>query len=572
MGYMFKKKANCGTNGLNTGPKLSLLWQRSVVAGTFWGTFEIVLGSTLHNLMIPMAAGTVLSFMGVLIMSAISAKQIQRGLFWRAALVCALLKSVSPSAVILTPMLGIMLEGICLELGVLLFGRNVAGLIIGGGLAVFSVPAFRVVRLFLMYGSNIYELYVTVFSNKSVDVNDLQVSIWPIVGVTLLYFIIGVLAVLLGLSAGRTLNIDQVQYNLVNADKEQQLNNGVGSAAYRPILYFVIHLVFLVAFIGFSSILTTFQVLMVAAVYIAVCLWFYPRTRFVFKKKWLLITIILFSYAIPLIGADSISNLSWLNVGSRVFARALIVVISFAAIGTELGKPNVGKLFSGGFFQPAYLAVSLAFSSLPESLEQLKNFRLHGTKPLQQIRNMLVHSIRHTDRSAGCCPVIIVCGERGEGKTTFIKQVVDSLVSRNVRLVGFYAKGEGNPNLREGYNMVQLPNLIEHELCKRVGSCGDVNSSFVFNEQSIALGDRILDNATDGEVVIMDEIGRLELQGQVWSNALSKVLAKNQNPVIIAVRKPFLHQVIEKWSIKNPYILDINSSAAENVLKILNMD
>jgi len=191
------------SNSQNT---LSPIWQKAVVIGTFWGALEIVLGSVLHNLMLPLLAGTLLSFAGVMIMTAISVKQPQRGLYWRAALVCAMLKSVSPSAVIITPMIAIMLEGLLVELGILLVGRNLVGLAIGGGLAVLSVPAFKITRLFMMYGSSIYDLYLSVF--KIENQSDVP-NYWPVVGVSLVYILIGVFAVILGYSIGRNLKIDR---------------------------------------------------------------------------------------------------------------------------------------------------------------------------------------------------------------------------------------------------------------------------------------------------------------------------------------------------------------------------
>jgi hypothetical protein len=75
-----------------------------VAFGVHWKSLEITLGSALHNLMVPMTVGTLLTFLGVFTVSVISANNFQRGFFWRAALICALLKSVSPSAVILPPM------------------------------------------------------------------------------------------------------------------------------------------------------------------------------------------------------------------------------------------------------------------------------------------------------------------------------------------------------------------------------------------------------------------------------------------------------------------------------------
>ena len=62
----------------------------------------------------------------------------ENGLIWRAGIICALMKSISPSAVILGPMTGILTEALLVELSVWLFGKNIFGYLIAGALAVFS--------------------------------------------------------------------------------------------------------------------------------------------------------------------------------------------------------------------------------------------------------------------------------------------------------------------------------------------------------------------------------------------------------------------------------------------------
>ena len=86
------------------------VWRRAAIYGSLWAASEIVVGSFLHNLRIPFA-GSLLAAFGVLVMTAGHRAHPERGLIWRSAVVCALMKSISPSAVILGPMVGIAMEG-----------------------------------------------------------------------------------------------------------------------------------------------------------------------------------------------------------------------------------------------------------------------------------------------------------------------------------------------------------------------------------------------------------------------------------------------------------------------------
>ena len=172
--------------------KLSPLWQRAIIGGSIWGALEITLGSVLHNLMVPMAAGTLLASLGVLTVSAISAPSIQRGFFWRAALICALLKSVSPSAVILPPMVGIALEGVLMELGLLILGTNVLGLLLGGGLALLSIPLFKAIRLYMIYGQGIVEFFNSLLIQLTGS-NNVIVTNYLICTLLIIYLSLGII-------------------------------------------------------------------------------------------------------------------------------------------------------------------------------------------------------------------------------------------------------------------------------------------------------------------------------------------------------------------------------------------
>ena len=113
------------------------IWQRAAVLGSLWASVEIVVGSFLHNLNVPFA-GSALAAFGVIVMTAGHRASPVKGVIWRAALICALMKSISPSAVILGPMIGIAMEGALLETCVRLSGGRAAGYLLGGALAEVS--------------------------------------------------------------------------------------------------------------------------------------------------------------------------------------------------------------------------------------------------------------------------------------------------------------------------------------------------------------------------------------------------------------------------------------------------
>jgi len=70
---------------------LNKKWQKGAVAGGAWGTAELLLGSFLHNLRVPMK-GYIMTSIGIALLSGMNSKWREQGIFWRAGLTADLLK------------------------------------------------------------------------------------------------------------------------------------------------------------------------------------------------------------------------------------------------------------------------------------------------------------------------------------------------------------------------------------------------------------------------------------------------------------------------------------------------
>ena len=71
-------------------------------------------------------------------------------------------------------------------------------------------------------------------------------------------------------------------------------------------------------------------------------------------------------------------------------------------------------------------------------------------------------------------------------------------------------------------------------------------------------------------MIVIDEIGPLELNGQGWSNAIEKISRCNTAPQPWIVRKSLVQKISRKWNIGNAYIFDIAESSIKEVEDKLN--
>lgn len=551
--------------------QLSSAWQKAAIIGSLWGAFEIVAGSFIHNLALPLIAGTALSFTGVVIMIAFQSQWKTNGVLWRSALVCAALKSISPSAVILTPMLGITLEGLLMESGVLLFGNNITGFMIGGGLAVLSVLAFKIVRLVLVYGQGLIDAYNSAYSMAAGQLGiKADGAWWPVIVIAIIYFFVGSIAAITGVIVGKKLNktvFDFKEFESVIPNELETNQSNVLIIFAIPLLY----LTLLIAFLSFQNQMNFYLSVSLALLFIGFCFAKYQKVRALLSKLGFWLPVFILSFIIPILSFKNVSDFQWLFDGSRIFFRATLVIVSFSVIGIELGSKNVRSYFVNGRFDPVYRATSLAFSTLPGYIDQLKGMKFADKRPEKFISHFLNEAITNNKKiTKRVFPIFIITADRGSGKTTFLKELASILDIKEISYAGFYAEGTWDENkIRNTFTLTTLPNKENILLCDTTTENWPLHGRFRFNPEAIYKGESILNQAKKGSVLLIDEIGILELDGQVWAKSLSTMIEIDQNPIIFTVRRHFLKEVCGKWNIQHPIIFDATTDCPEDAVKML---
>ena len=214
--------------------RLSEKWIKASIAGTIWAASEIVLGSFLHNLKVPFS-GNILTAIGIVILISISYLWTDKGLFWRAGLICALMKTMSPSAVIFGPMIAIFTEAFLLGLSVRLLGRTIAGYAIGSMLAMSWNLVQKIINYIIFYGSNIIGVYSDFLKFAQKQLNIKSDIVWlPIIVLLIVYALFGLLAAVTGIRVGRKMLRQPVQDlpKSIYRTSEELRHNGIPEFNY----------------------------------------------------------------------------------------------------------------------------------------------------------------------------------------------------------------------------------------------------------------------------------------------------------------------------------------------------
>ena len=183
--------------------ELSEKWIKASIAGTIWAASEIVLGSFLHNLNVPFC-GDILTAIGLIILISISYRWKEKGLFWRAGLICAIMKTMSPSAVIFGPMIAIFSESLLLEFFVRSFGRTIPGYILGSIAAMTWNLFQKIANYIIFYGAGIVEVYTNLLHMAQKQFHLHTDLVWlPIIILRVADLMFGLLAGIVGIKVGR---------------------------------------------------------------------------------------------------------------------------------------------------------------------------------------------------------------------------------------------------------------------------------------------------------------------------------------------------------------------------------
>ena len=370
-------------------------WIKASVLAGLWAGIEIIAGSFLHNLRIPFS-GTFLTLISIILVVGFFQIWPKYGIIWRAGLITALMKSISPSAVILGPMIAIALEGFIMELVIRIAGRNITGYIGAGMLTMVGVLLHKVVRLFLLFGWNIFLIYEEMFIYATDKLGFINVQpMRAVLSLFLVYAVLGALAALAGYKLGQKAKKEQYSEHTPSSEvlaKQWQ-------APSEEIEYSTRFLILLVVVIPLM--LFALSTLKLGAALIMTIPWFifvFWRYRFAMRqlKKWLfwmqLIVILVLAWFFSKTSGNGLEGqLIALSGGMIMVLRALVVVTGFAALSTELRAPLMQRLFFRSGFRQLYLSVNHAFGILPMVISGFTTPRQFIVNPARSIANSLRH-------------------------------------------------------------------------------------------------------------------------------------------------------------------------------------
>ncbi|MGM0503406.1 MAG: nucleoside-triphosphatase [Bacteroidota bacterium] len=560
---------------MNPNTLINEKWLKASIIGTFWAASEIVLGSFLHNLKIPFS-GNILTAIGIILLISISYTWKEKGLFWRAGLICAIMKTLSPSAVIFGPMIAIFSQGLLLETFTRIFGRTLAGYTLGGMFAMSWNLFQKIINYIIFYGHNIIEIYKSLVKYAQNQLNLFFETLWfPLLILLVLYSLFGLIAAVIGIKAGRA--IKARNKNLKDFQPLSHINQrwDTKNPDFNYSIFWLFANLFLIA-IGLVLINFTSWSFWSLSTITIVSIWLVRYKRALRKltqsKFWIYFFVITMAAAFVFTKIQSMRLDSGLLIGLQMNFRAVIIIIGFSVLGTELYNPNIRNFFLKSSFKQLPIALELAFSSLPatiSSLPDVKNIVKNPVTILHQIVAQAEWRLTEVKEQMNFTQkVFILTGSIGQGKTTFIQDIVQSFQSKGITVGGIYSPRVMQDKTTVGYDIIDI-NTNEREIFLRQRSLDNrlKIGRFNINLQGLQKGIKTLKSSidTNTQIVIIDEVGKLELDNNGWASGIDELIKNAQNHLLLVIRDRYIEQIIKKWEIKNYQIFDIKKNTFTSI-------
>jgi nucleoside-triphosphatase THEP1 len=542
-------------------------WIRASIIGTIWAAAEIVLGSFLHNMRVPFS-GNLLTAIALVILIAVSYRWREHGLYWRAGLICALMKAMSPSAIIFGPMIAIIAESLLLEASVRLLGRTIPGYIVGSMLAMSWNLFQKVFNMIIFYGGNLVEIYssLTDWAEKQLKLS--FDAFWaPLILLLCLYAVFGAAAAIAGIITGRRMLSIPPEETLPEPAVILTRERKQDEPFIYSLTWLAADILLVTAMLLVVSLLPWIWWLIVVIPVVILLAMRYKRAMRQLSKPGFWITFVIITMLSALVfsslqpGENSLTEA--ILIGIQMNFRAVIIIVGFSALGTELYNPKIRSLFSHTRFRQLPLALELSAASLPTMIADMPDLRTAIRRPVSILNRMITRVERRLNEVSevqqSVKKVFIVTGTVGEGKTAWLAKLTGLLTEKGVRAGGILALRIVEDGRTTGYDVSDITSGKRTPFLRHTGSERMGVERFTVNDDGFAAGLRALDPEAnrDKDVVIVDEIGPLELRGMGWSERLTGLLHETGVILIIAVRKNLTDAVIEKFGIPGAVVIDV---------------
>ena len=166
--------------------------------------------------------------------------------------------------------------------------------------------------------------------------------------------------------------------------------------------------------------------------------------------------------------------------------------------------------------------------------------------------------------------IYLITGTIQGGKTSYLIELVDLLRKRGLSLGGFLAPGSFESGERSGFKLKNILTGVEIPMASTKETAGWFKyRRFWFNPDAFIQGMAWIRKIMPEEpqVVVIDEVGPMELEGSGWSDILEFLLSSSVPVQLWSVRENLIEEVRQRWDIPGSHIIRIHEAEVNQVAR-----
>jgi nucleoside-triphosphatase THEP1/energy-coupling factor transporter transmembrane protein EcfT len=278
-----------------------------------------------------------------------------------------------------------------------------------------------------------------------------------------------------------------------------------------------------------------------------------------------------------------------LMIGGTVLLRLVVLGTAAAVLTRSVDAETIMTMTSRYGMERLGLVFGLALNALPHLSETASTVwdahRIRSGGRWAALRRfpalaevLLAHTSRVADQAAAAAALrghtalsrtvvplvtgartMVITGPTGSGKTLLVSSVVDELGRRGIPVAGFFQPAIVENRKKIGFRVQDAATGEVLDLARRVArGDGDFGTSFEFFDAGFYLGRRALADLASGSVLVIDELGPIELRGGGHWPAVERALTTTDLAgLVVVVRRTLVPALVEALDAGDVVVVDL---------------
>lgn len=164
--------------------------------------------------------------------------------------------------------------------------------------------------------------------------------------------------------------------------------------------------------------------------------------------------------------------------------------------------------------------------------------------------------------------IFVLSGPVHGGKTTLLERSLPRWASRGLRLGGFLSLAATDPNGAKGYDLLDLEGGRRLPYLRLEGGPDRERAGpYSFVPGTLDLARTIIREADTRELLVVDEVGPLELRGGGLWPALREIVAAPERRILLVAREEILEDLVAALGTGAPLVFDVRDPNVEKLME-----